>query len=317
MLPAVLIVIGAVAAAAGLAIRRPAPGRTFTFRYTASFEQLPRTARDVRVWIPLAKTRGNQQVLSRRIRTSLPYEVHEDPIFGNDLLYLEAPRSQLADIVIEYTAAVSRAPHRGWERPSGAVASAQESSVNLRDEPLMVVNREVTRRAEAAVAGRRTERDKAHALYEAVLAGMRYDKATPGWGRGDTLRACRLGVGNCTDFHALLISMSRAVGIPARFAIGVTLSPQPGAIAGYHCWAELSVAGRWMQVDASEAWKHPEQREQYFGGWDPDKFLISMGRNLELVPAQAGPPVNYLVHPYVEADGVPVEGLTAVFERVS
>jgi transglutaminase-like putative cysteine protease len=116
-----------------------------------------------------------------------------------------------------------------------------------------------------------------------------------------------LGKGNCTDFHSLFISMARSVGIPARFVIGAPIPQGPeGTIAGYHCWAEFySPQAGWVPVDASEAWKHPRLREYYFGTLDPNKLLISVGRNIQLVPAQAGPPVNFFIYPYVEVDGTP------------
>jgi len=299
---------------------RRSSGRAFAFRYTASFANIPPNAHHARIWIPLAKTRANQQVLSRRIRSSLPYEIHDEPVFGNELLYLIAspPLSQPLDVVIDYDVRTSgdrRSDPKAWWAHSESVASADELLVSLRDEPLMVVDDAITQLATQVSAGHRTDRDRARGIYDYVIGHMRYDKTTPGWGRGDTVRACRLGVGNCTDFHALFISMSRAIGIPARFVIGATIPQEPsGTIPGYHCWAEFYRAGHgWVPVDASEAWKHPKRRDAYFGSWDANKFLISMGRNLTRAPAQEGPPVNYLVYPYVEVDGKPFEGVTTQF----
>ena len=372
--------------------------RTFEFRYTASLANLPTHAKQVRIWIPLAKTRENQQVLTRQVRTSSPYDIHEEAVYGNDILYLalSPPIPQPVDVVVDYAVTVhSGRPldSRQLFHASEAVASADESlgsasprspraehgtrceagrilslwsppgkpgaplcrpstslgttprrvwgdipseappakagarvegskdelALALRDEPLMVVNEHVTRLAKDATAGRRGELQKMRAIYDYVIAHMSYDKTVPGWGRGDTLRACLLGKGNCTDFHSLFISMGRSIGIPARFVIGASIPQEPaGEIPGYHCWAEFySPEYGWVPVDASEAWKHPQQRDDYFGTQDPNKLLISAGRNLQLVPAQAGPPVNIFVYPYVEVDGVPFEGATTRFEFTS
>ena len=56
-------------------------------------------------------------------------------------------------------------------------------------------------------------------------------------------------------YHAYFIALTRAVGIPARFAIGVTIpaDKSEGTIEGYHCWAEFFADGRWIPVDISEA----------------------------------------------------------------
>lgn len=112
----------------------------------------------------------------------------------------------------------------------------------------MVVDRTVAPRTAGVTAWTTTELDNARAIYDHVLATMRYDKTTPGWGRGDTLRACQLGAGNCTDFHSLLISMSRAAGVPARFAIGATVPLElgviPSALGGTCSWRRRRPARR-------------------------------------------------------------------------
>ena len=146
---------------------------------------------------------------------------------------------------------------------------------------------------------------KGRALYEYVLANMRYDKSGTGWGHGDTLYACSAKQGNCTDFHSLFISMARSQGIPARFEIGFPLptDKHSGDIAGYHCWADFHTKDHgWVPVDISEAWKHPEQREFFFGHWDDNRMQFSVGRDVTLSPKQDGEPLNYFVYPYVELD---------------
>ena len=77
-----------------------------------------------------------------------------------------------------------------------------------------------------------------------------------------------------------------------------------GTIPGYHCWAEFYMEGQgWVPVDASEAWKHPELADYYFGERDGNRLLISVGRDIQLVPRQQGEPVNIFFAPHVEVDG--------------
>jgi transglutaminase-like putative cysteine protease len=135
---------------------------------------------------------------------------------------------------------------------------------------------------------------------------MRYDKTGTGWGRGDVLYACDAKKGNCTDFHSLFIAMARSQGIPARFEIGFPLPPdkRSSEIAGYHCWAEFFEPQHgWIPVDISEAWKHPEKKDYFFGAHDDNRVEFTMGRDLELSPKQDGKPLNYFVYPYVEIGG--------------
>ncbi len=146
---------------------------------------------------------------------------------------------------------------------------------------------------------------RARRLYDHIVDTMLYDKSKPGWGRGDALRACDVRSGNCTDFHSLFIAEARAVGIPARFIMGVPL-PQgqsEGAVAGYHCWAEFYVAGLgWVPVDASEAQKLPEKRDALFAGLDANRIQFTVGRDITLPCSVAGP-LNYIIYPHIEVDG--------------
>lgn len=58
-----------------------------------------------------------------------------------------------------------------------------------------------------------------------------------------------------------------------------------------------------MPVDISEADKHPELKEYYFGNLTENRIALSKGRDIVLVPKQAGAPLNYFIYPYVEVDG--------------
>jgi len=164
--------------------------------------------------------------------------------------------------------------------------------------------------------GKNTPLDKARAIYEYVFTTMRYDKTGTGWGRGDVLYACDAKKGNCTDFHSLFIAMARSQGIPARFEIGFPLPPDKHAaeIAGYHCWADFfDPQHGWIPVDISEAWKHPEKKDYFFGAHDDNRVEFTMGRDLELSPKQDGKPLNYFVYPYVEVAGREYPNVSTAF----
>jgi transglutaminase-like putative cysteine protease len=146
------------------------------------------------------------------------------------------------------------------------------------------------------------------ALFDIVNQHMQYRKDKPGWGRGDSDWACESGFGNCTDFHSLFLSLARANHLPAKFEIGFSIPPIKGGgvVSGYHCWAWFKPAGHgWVPVDISEANKHPEKRDYYFGHLDADRVAFTTGRDLILDPKQDGPPLNFFVFPYVEVHGAP------------
>jgi hypothetical protein len=58
-------------------------------------------------------------------------------------------------------------------------------------------------------------------------------------------------------------------------------------------------------VDISEADRHPDMKEYYFGNLTEDRVTFTTGRDIELVPRQAGPRLNYFIYPYIEVDGKP------------
>ena len=150
------------------------------------------------------------------------------------------------------------------------------------------------------------EMEAARFFYDLVNRHMRYSKEGTGWGQGDSVWACENGRGNCTDFHSLFISLTRAQHIPAQFEIGFLLPTKHGSgvIGGYHCWAKFRLpSGTWFPVDISEANKNPRLHDYYFGNLTADRVTFSTGRDLMLLPRQAGPPVNFFIYPYVEVEG--------------
>jgi transglutaminase-like putative cysteine protease len=304
----VIVLCGGIAAArlwpsVSAAVPAAVSAREVLFTYQARLGQLPQQAGTIDVWVPLAKTTREQEIVHRQIHASVPYAIAQDPEYGNDILHLSLrpPLPEVLEVSVDYHARLGP----GEEATADPTPSADEVARELTPRGLVIVDDEVRARAARAIAGRVAPVEKARGIYKAVLQQVRYDKSVPGWGRGDTRRVCLLGTGNCTDFHSLFISMARASRIPARFKIGVVIPKEAsGAIPGYHCWAEFYEERRgWVPVDASEAWKHPELADYYFGAHDANRLLISMGRDIQLAPPQQGDPVNIFFYPYVEVDG--------------
>ena len=292
--------------------KTPGP-REIELTYLARLPAVPDEAQEVRVWIPLAKTGVEQEIFRREIDAPVPYSIREDPEFGNEMLHLtiQPPVPRPMEIAVRYQA---RLLSSNSESAPSPLKSAEKERY-LQPEGLVIIDDEVRRRAQEATAGRPSGWEKARGIYDHVIRSMRYDKTIPGYGRGDTARACSVGAGNCTDFHSLFISMARAEQIPSRFKIGFVVPSEPsGTIPGYHCWAEFYAEGKgWTPLDASEAWKHPELKDRYFGTRDGDRFLVSLGRNIQLVPTPQNGPVNILFYPYVEVDGRAFDGVATEF----
>jgi transglutaminase-like putative cysteine protease len=75
----------------------------------------------------------------------------------------------------------------------------------------------------------------------------RYGVSTPSSDARDTLRD-RAGV--CRDFAHVGMSLTRALGIPARMVVGWLYGLDP---MDMHAWFEAFVGGRWYTFDATQA----------------------------------------------------------------
>jgi transglutaminase-like putative cysteine protease len=86
--------------------------------------------------------------------------------------------------------------------------------------------------------------------------------------------------------------------------LSIPVDKTSGEVVGYHCWAEFYTRELgWYPVDISEAWKHQEKKDYFFGAHDVNRVQFTVGRDVELSPKQRGERVNYLIFPYVELDG--------------
>lgn len=293
--------------------------RVFELTYRAVIDDLPEDAREVRVWLPYPTDDESQEVEVTEVSSPYPTRIETEPELGNSILYLSVEDPEANPITLEMKARVRRTEKirkdfegvssRGGERPGELATWLEPDRLVPLDERIRSLAAEVTE-------GKETDLDKARAIYDYVVDTMSYDKSGTGWGRGDIYWACDMKTGNCTDFHALFTGLNRAVGIPAKFAIGFPIPPDrgEGEIGGYHCWAEFWLDGYgWVPVDTSEARKHPEKREYFFGAHDENRVEFTEGRDLVLSPKQAGEPLNFFVYPYVEVDGEPWEKVSQTF----
>ncbi|HET9407685.1 MAG TPA: transglutaminase-like domain-containing protein [Candidatus Sulfotelmatobacter sp.] len=283
--------------------------RHFTFHYAFTVKNLP-TGKRVRIWIPAAHSDAyqNMKVISSNGDVRLKRTSAEK--YGNEFFYAEATNNEKSELHFDVEYEVVRheriALGTSGAKIVPAALTSRDRQQDLQPDALVPITGLPAELAAKVTQGKSDTIAKAHAIYDYVFTTLRYDKTGTGWGRGDVLYACDAKKGNCTDFHSLFIAMARSQGIPARFEIGFSIpdDKHAGEIAGYHCWSDFYVDGEgWIPVDISEAWKHPEKRDYFFGTHDANRIEFSMGRDLELDPQQDGKPLNYFVYPYVEVDG--------------
>ena len=273
------------------------------FEFTYEVE-LPKLAPKEKgsMWIPVPRSDGVQKVTE--LKREWPKGQGLTPFFSVDRLFKNGVQQITfgpddKGKMIRWVYRVER------KEKSSYPVSEKDVSLYLRSEPLVPVDEKFKKIASEVTAGKKSDMERGRAIYDYVLAQMKYDKSGTGWGRGDAVYACDIKTGNCTDFHALFMAVARSAGIPARFAIGFTIpsTKDEGVIDGYHCWAEFLADGKWVPIDISEAWKAPEANDYYFGHHPANRFEISVGRFFDVTPKPAAGQINFLVHPYLEVDG--------------
>jgi transglutaminase-like putative cysteine protease len=302
-----------------------APGdlgaRTVSYVYEAHATPPPGT-KVLELWMPLPREE-DQTVLALSLSGTAPATAVSQRASGDRVAYVRVT-DPTGPVTLTQTATVARREVRAEPAASRASVADVDRVVyaaQLDAGPAAQVNDEIRAIAARETAGKDTVVARARALYDWVFAHMEYDKSVPGWGLGDIPYCLRVGKGNCTDFHTLFIALGRASGIPARWNIGFPLAYGDGRnpaadaipVQGYHCWAEFYAPGAgWLPVDISEARKHPELRDYFFGHLSGNRILFTRLRGQPLEPG-TGEPRNYFIYPIARADGVDLPDVTWKF----
>ncbi len=279
-------------------------GLKFDFQYEVHF----REAGTVEAWIPLPQSGQFQTIEKRTVDFAQPYRFETDSVYGN--LFLHIPPHKVTGpetLIIRFSV---------WRQEAQVVPvqiEAADHSLFLQSFDKVPLDDQFVQIADSVTpqngqAGRR--------LYNYILDHMEYDKTGIGWGQGDARYACDIGKGNCTDYHSYFNALMRTKGIPARFSIGFPIPEgSAGVVNGYHCWAEFYQEGQgWVPVDISEADKHPEKEDYFFGHLDARRVKFTVGRDIPLPGGSAGDVVNFSVYPHVKVNGVPSLGYAKDFQ---
>jgi transglutaminase-like putative cysteine protease len=296
--------------------------RRMAITYRAVVKDVPADAKRLRLWAPVPRDSPVQAIEGLEFPGPVAPKVGVEKRFGNRVAYWEienpgatvqlAPGARTFEwsTTIAFTCTrkeqvtdLGRLMEDGEEKDAAAAEF-------LKDDRLTIVDDRIRKMAADITKGKATTVEKARAIYDYVFDHMAYDKSGKGWGNGDTNFACDVGRGNCTDFHALFMSLCRASGIPAGFEIGLYAPyarKSEDKLGGYHCWSFFRVPGKaWVPVDISEADRFPDRKEFFFGGHTSNRVTLSVGRDLVLEPRQDGEPLNYFLNPHAEADGKPL-----------
>jgi len=294
--------------------------RKFFFNYTVNVKEVPAGAKKFELWIPVPQDTAHQAITNLKFDAPAQPEIGVDPATGNKIAYWKLEGDAVKPFSVKLTFDCTRKEIAAKLDGARDLNAEEQTALAemLKANKLVLVGDEVKDLAAKATGEAKSTQEIAKATYEYVYANMKYDKPADkkGWGQGSTKWAVEQCYGNCTDFHALFMSIARTKGVPVKFEMGfpVAADKQEAPVGGYHCWAKFYLGGvGWVPVDASDAWK-AKKKDEYFGKLPNDRVQFTTGRDVNLVPKQAGEPLNYFIYPYAEADGKKVDaGIERLF----
>ena len=228
----------------------------------------------------------------------------------------------------------SRIATRDWMVPLSASGNPRRTSraeLNycLRPTRLIPTDGIVKETAATITARKKSDLDKARALYEWIVENTYRNPKTRGCGLGDIrfmLESRDLG-GKCADLNALYVGLARAAGLPARDVYGIRVAPSR---LGYkslgtssevvtkaqHCRAEVYLGEHgWVPVDPADVRKvmleEPpgnrsvddrmveSARARLFGSWEMNWMAYNFGHDV-MLPGSSGRALPFLMYPQAE-----------------
>ncbi len=297
--------------------------RVFTIEERILFKGLPQDISALRIWVPYPVEDSQQTIEDLKLEGPFDFQIITDSEYNNRILYLKpkelTPHSDSAQVILSF-----KVQRREYAMPYAEIPHGKALARFLKADRLVPVNGRIRQLAKEITKGKKDGLEKVRALYDYIINELTYSKDDPKvCGIGDSLLTLEHKKGICTDYHSLFISLVRSLGIPAKFEIGfrIPTDAQEGKLNGYHCWAKFYLLpkapacrlGRdsstakkdkgWIPVDISEADKHPEKKDYFFGHIDENRVHLTTGRDIRLSYAKEREPLNFFVYPYVQLNG--------------
>lgn len=140
-------------------------------------------------------------------------------------------------------------------------------------------NPQIISLSEQLVQGHQTACEKVRAFYDYVGNELVYSYNGGNWGAQAALG--EMGA-DCTEFASLMIALSRAAGIPARYIVGLYFTPkgEENLARLEHAWLEVYLPDiGWTPMDPTLG-RSSIARETYFAKLPANHVIVTRGRNL-------------------------------------
>ena len=270
---------------------------------------------EAEVWIPYPVSDTDQKITD--IKVSGDYAasaVYTDTTYSNPILYARWDKDA-ATRKLSFSFRAERQEVIRRDLPLKETAWDSKDYVGyLRGTAFAPIDGEIKKLALKITQGKTTVLEKAKAIYDWTCENTYRDPKTRGCGEGDVCKLLAKPGGKCADIHSVFVALARAAGVPSREIFGIRMGKKEkeDVTTWQHCWAEFYLPGYgWVPIDAAdvrkamlvenlklEDAKTKEYRTYFWGGIDPYRVKLSVGRDLILNPPQPGGPLNYLMYPY-------------------
>lgn len=294
-----------------------------------------------RAWVPLPFTAKSDwhNPLGNKWTGNGQMKVVSDGKYGAQMLYAEWKAGEKAPVaeVTSRFATRDRAVDVSRTSPGAPKLSPADVKLNTASTDLIPTDGIVRETAQGIVAGKKTDIEKARAIYEWVVDNTFRDPKVKGCGWGDIksmLETKNFG-GKCGDLNAMFVGLARSVGVPARDVYGVRVAPSQlgykslglgstNASKGQHCRAEFFAQGiGWVPVDPADVRKVVLEeppgkltltdakvaaaRKRLFGGWEMNWLAYNTAHDVVLPNSKTKIP--YLMYTNGETGGKALDQL--------
>ena len=120
-----------------------------------------------------------------------------------------------------------------------------ESSKNCQ-----VDSKQIKELAKTLTSSLKTDYDKGKKLFAWVRDNIQYEKYRNT--RKGAVKTLKKKQGNCVDQTHLLVALSRAAGIPARYVNGGNCKFTNGYVGG-HVWGQMYINKKWVVADTTSS----------------------------------------------------------------
>jgi transglutaminase-like putative cysteine protease len=250
------------------------------------------------LWIALIRDIDPYQKVTKRTISPGDYRVVIDE-YGNHIAefdFSEMPPGIEIEVLIDYEISVNNLTYDLSQCVGELPDFFTSPELHIESHNPQIINL-----ASELSAGKQSACDQSRAFYDFIGDKLVYSYNGKNWGAQAALGP--MGA-DCTEYASLMMALSRASGIPARYLEGLYYNPGNGSNLARteHAWFEVYLPGiGWTPMDPTLG-RTSITREDFFAKMTPDHIIVSRGRNPSVLRGS-----SYFTHIYWPGDSTVIK----------